>query len=45
LATERGEVIMAKALNGAQNLRTNVEFIEKRIVVGPAYDQGNLNVV
>jgi hypothetical protein len=36
---------MAKALNGAQNLRTSEEFIEKSGEVGPIYDYGHEHTI
>lgn len=35
LVRERSETVMVKALSGAQNLKTSVEFIEKAREVGP----------
>jgi vacuolar protein sorting-associated protein 3 len=35
LVRERSETLMVKALSGAQNLKTSVEFIEKAKEVGP----------
>lgn len=38
LVAERSETSIAKALNGAQNLKTSAELVEKREEIGPAVE-------